>query len=118
MSCWLTGRDRPGVEDVIRHIDHAVKVAGIDHVGFGSDGPMPGVQHLAEELAGHREFFRNGGARSIYIRRPQHIRIPDLNEARRLLVLADALSEKGYRESEIEKIIGGNFLRLFREVVG
>jgi membrane dipeptidase len=118
MSCWLTGRDTPGVEDVIRHIDHAVKVAGIDHVGFGSDGPMAGVQRVSEELAGHREFFRNGGARMIYTRRPLHVRVPELNQARRLLNLADALAGKGYGESEIEKIIGGNFLRLFREVIG
>jgi microsomal dipeptidase-like Zn-dependent dipeptidase len=54
----------------------------------------------------------------IYTRRPLHVRVPELNQARRLLNLADALAGKGYGESEIEKIIGGNFLRLFREVIG
>jgi microsomal dipeptidase-like Zn-dependent dipeptidase len=79
---------------------------------------MSGVVRVSEELEGHREFFRNGGARVVYTRPPQHVRVPDLNQARRLLVLADALADKGYRETDIEKIIGGNFLRLFREVIG
>jgi len=118
MSCWLTERERPTLDDVLEHVDHAVKIAGIDHVGFGSDGPMTGVQRLAEELAGHVQFSQSRSARTIYTRRPTHVRVPELNGSQRLLVLAEGLSQRGYRTSEIEKIIGGNFFRLFREVVG
>ena len=39
MSVWLTMRPTTSVDDVVDHIDHAVKVAGVEHVGFGSDGP-------------------------------------------------------------------------------
>jgi len=39
MSLWLTTEPKTSVEDVVRHIDHIVKVAGVDHVSFGSDGP-------------------------------------------------------------------------------
>ena len=44
--------------------------------------------------------------------------IPELNTATRMLVLADALAKRGYKDSQIEKLLGGNFLRVFREVVG
>jgi len=118
MSCWLTEKDRPTVDDVVEHIHHAVKVAGIDHVGFGSDGPMGGVQRLLEELDGHVQFFNSKSACTVYTRRPAHVRVPELNEARRLLILADALSRKGFKETAIEKIIGGNFFRLLKEVIG
>jgi membrane dipeptidase len=118
MTCWLTEEEQPALESVVAHIEHAVNVAGIDHVGFGSDGPMAGVQRLAEELAGHVQFAATRSVRTIYPKRPTHVRVPALNDARRLLVLADALSRRGYKSAEVEKIIGGNFFRLFREVVG
>lgn len=118
MSCWLTEREGPDVEDVVAHIDHAVKVGGIEHVGFGSDGPMGGIQRMAEELSGHLQFYQAKTVRTVYTRRPAHVRVPELNEPKRLLVLADALSRKGYKSAAIEKIIGGNFFRLFQEVVG
>jgi len=118
MSCWLTDSDQPALESVLAHIDHAVRVAGIEHVGFGSDGPMGGVQRLTEELAGHVQFAQTRTVRTIYTRRPTHVRVPELNEPRRLLVLAEALSRRGYKGAEVEGIIGGNFFRLLKEVVG
>jgi membrane dipeptidase len=118
MTCWLTDRDTATLDAVTGHIKHAVRLAGIDHVGFGSDGPMGGVQRLAEELAGHVQFFQSATSRTIYTRRPSHVRVPELNQPRRLVVLADALSRRGFTQAEIDKIIGGNFFRLFREVVG
>lgn len=118
MSCWLTDKDKPSLDDVVAHVDHAVQVAGIDHVGFGSDGPMDGIQRPADELSGHIQFYQSKTVRTIYTRRPLHVRVPELNEPKRLLVLADALARKGYKSEDIGKIIGGNFFRLFGEVVG
>jgi membrane dipeptidase len=118
MSCWLTEKERPGIEDVVAHVDHAVKIGGIDHVGFGSDGPMGGIQRVADELSGHVQFYQTKTVRTVYTRRPNHVRVMELNEPKRLLVLADALSRKRYKTGDIEKIIGGNFYRLFQEVVG
>ncbi|HBO91355.1 MAG TPA: hypothetical protein DD460_11455 [Acidobacteria bacterium] len=49
---------------------------------------------------------------------PKHVLIQELNTAFRMLVLADGLEKRGYTASQIEKILGGNFLRVFREIVG
>jgi membrane dipeptidase len=72
--------------DVVNHIDHAVKLAGIDHVGIGSD--FDGVPCTPTGLDDVSKF-------------------PNLTRA---------LLEKGYKADDIKKIYGGNTLRLMRAV--
>jgi membrane dipeptidase len=87
----LRGRDAKGrlkpassvdVETVLDHIDHVIKVAGIDHVGFGSD--WEGIASPA-----------NG-----------------LENAAQMGKVLDGLRRRGYNEGEIRKIAGENFLRV------
>jgi membrane dipeptidase len=70
---------------LVDHIDHMVKVAGIDHVGLGSD--FDGVDTLPSELSG----------------------IGDLPKITLELV------KRGYKDEDILKILGENFLRAFSE---
>jgi len=72
--------------DVVAHIDHAVKIGGIDAVGIGSD--FDGVFCTPRGLEDVSKF-------------------PNLTRA---------LLEKGYSESDLRKIYGGNTLRLMRAV--
>lgn len=83
---FLTTTAQAGVEDVIRHIDHAVKVGGIEHVGIGTD--FDGIK----------------------------VTPVGLENISKLPVVFDLLSERGYSDDQIEKIASGNFLRVFREV--
>jgi membrane dipeptidase len=76
------------VEDVADHIDHAVKVAGIDHVGIGSD--FDGVSGPP-----------NG-----------------LDDVSKMPALIEVLLERGYSDRDLKKILGGNTLRVIREVTG
>jgi len=76
------------VEDVADHIDYAVKIAGIDHVGIGSD--FDGIAGTA-----------NG-----------------LEDVSKMPALVAVLLKRGYAESDLKKILGGNFLRVVREVTG
>ena len=76
------------VEDVADHIDHAVKIAGIDHVGIGSD--FDGVSGPP-----------NG-----------------LDDVSRMPALIAALLERGYSDRDLKKILGENTLRVIREVTG
>jgi membrane dipeptidase len=76
------------LEDAANCIDHIVKVAGIDHVGIGSDfDGIPDVPQGLEDVS----------------------KMPDLTAA---------LLKRGYKEQDIQKIMGSNFLRVMREVVG
>ncbi|MCI0693284.1 dipeptidase [candidate division KSB1 bacterium] len=119
MSVWLTDRATTSIDDVLNHIDYAVKIAGVEHVAFGSDGPvLEDPTPEAEVLAGHQSYAKRNlglpGAEKI----PSHINVRELNSAQRLLRLAEALAKRGYKDDAIEKIIGGNFVRLFHEVCG
>jgi membrane dipeptidase len=72
--------------DVIAHIDHAVQVGGIDHVGIGTD--FDGVSCVPS----------------------------DLNSYDKFPALTRALLEKGYSATDIKKIYGGNLLRVMKSV--
>jgi len=76
------------VADVADHIDHAVRVAGIDHVGIGSD--FDGVSGPP-----------NG-----------------LDDVSKIPALIEVLLERGYTERDVKKILGENYLRVIREVTG
>jgi membrane dipeptidase len=76
------------VDDVADHIDHAVRIAGIDYVGIGSDfdgisGPPNGLDDVAKMPA-----------------------------------LIAVLLKRGYEKRDLKKILGENFLRVIREVTG
>lgn len=77
---------RPPLSALIDQIDHVAKIAGIDHVGIGSD--FDGVSSL-----------------------PQGMDSPaDLPK------ITAALTERGYTAADMHKILGGNLLRVFRQV--
>jgi len=72
-------------EEILEHIDHAVQVAGVDHVGLGSDF--------------------DGATMPL-----------GMEDAAKLPKITDALLKKGYSEADVEKILGGNILRVMEAV--
>ena len=76
------------MQDVIRHIQYVVKIAGVEAVGFGSD--FDGIPFAPEGL----------------------------QDCTGMPALCDALRKRGFKPSAVEKIAGGNFLRVFQDIVG
>jgi membrane dipeptidase len=76
----------PAVPVLVDHIDHAVRLAGIDHVGIGSD--FDGISAMPEGMRGCQD----------------------------LPMVTYHLLRRGYAEPDVEKILGRNFLRYMREV--
>ena len=118
ISSWLTRADVAAPEAITAHIDHVVNIAGIDHVGFGSDHQMESLANLDDMVAGREEAAEENIKRGFLEVVPKHYVIPELNVPNRMLVLTDTLRKRGYSSSQIEKFLGGNFLRVFREVAG
>jgi membrane dipeptidase len=119
MTLWLTDRDTGGVGDVLDHIDHLVKVGGIDLAGFGSDGaPLTDPTPPEQVLAGAQGYARRNLGLPAAEKIPQHVHALELNAPRRLEVLANGLARRGYKDDAIEKIVGGNFARVFRDACG
>jgi membrane dipeptidase len=116
---FLRTKGQPMAADLIRHIEHAVNVAGEDHVGLGTDGGISGIELTPEFIKQHRENVQE--RRRLGISAPGeeedvYTFLPDLNTPRRFETLAAMLRERGHSQARIEKILGGNFARLFREV--
>jgi len=118
---YLRPSGQPTSEDVIRHVEHAIQVAGEDHVGIGTDGSISAV----ELTRAYRERFQADIDRrkKAGIGAPGEVAgvypfVSDLNTPRRILDLGDLLARRGHSTARVEKIVGGNFARLFREVWG
>jgi len=118
---FLTMGTQPMADDVVKHIDHAVNVCGEDHVGIGSDLSITPHNVTEAYKTAHAKFVRErkeagraapGEDENVYMF------VPDLNYPNRMELIADKLLAKGYKEARVEKIIGGNFARLMREVWG
>jgi membrane dipeptidase len=115
---FLTLSGQPKAEDVVRHIEHAIKVCGEDHVGIGSDLSITPHFVDAEYMRIHRTFVE--GRMKAGVAAPGEdpevpMFVSDLNTPRRMEQIADALRARGHTDARIEKIIGQNFVRLMRD---
>ncbi len=111
------GPGAPTIEMLMRQIDHAVKICGVDHVGIGSDLSTAPIEETPEYLREHKSFVDGRAKRGISA--PDEMRplfIPELNHPRRLEGVVRGLRQRKYTTDVIEKIIGGNFHRVFKEI--
>ena len=118
---YLRTDTQPMAIDVIRHIEHAIKVCGEDHVGIGTDGPISPIDRTPEFEKSNREYMVGMVDDGIFARgRPADLYtfIPDLNAANRFELLGAMLSARGHSDARIGKILGGNFARVMRDVWG
>ncbi|MGE0555356.1 MAG: dipeptidase [Gemmatimonadales bacterium] len=109
----------PTTADVVAHLEHAIRVCGEDHVGIGSDLSITPIDGSERYWSRHREFVAARIAAGIAApaEDPEVLfMVPELNTERRMERLADALAARRHPDRVIEKVIGGNWLRLFREV--
>ncbi len=87
MREWNRGNDYPAgtAHIVVDHIEHVIKVAGIDHVGLGSD--YDGISKLPKQL----------------------------EDVSTYPVLTQELMNRGYSKADIHKVLGGNLIRVMRD---
>jgi membrane dipeptidase len=115
---YLAQGQQPTAADVIAHIEHALKVAGSDHVSIGTDGNLSATALTPKFIKDFREMTRK--------RREQGIAAPletdegylfasDLNSPRRFETLGQLLLDRGHGADTVAKVLGGNLLRVFGE---
>lgn len=93
----FVGRGAPSLDDLLDHFDHVVRIAGIEHVGLGSD-----VDVGARDPA-------TGRVRPFYA-------IRGLDPATRVFQIADGLLRRGYPADDVELVLGGNFRRALASI--
>jgi membrane dipeptidase len=103
------------VDDVLDHIDHVVDLVGVDHVGFGTDmndhaldvGVTPETSALRHFRPTHPEVYGRG-PEEVYDPYPEGV-----DRHTKMGNLTRGLVARGYDDEAVEKILGGNFLRVF-----
>jgi len=104
---FVKDKEPTTVEDIVDHIDHVVKLVGIDHVGIGSDSDLMGYDHMPPDQ--YKQL--KAGYKASYAFRDK-IDTDGFDHPRKVFDLTAALIRRGYSDSNIQAVLGGNFRRL------
>ena len=86
-----------GVDDLLDHVDHIVKLVGVDHVGVGLDF-----------CSGFKDYLSLPHALETYDVLPGHHHLPDFTAG---------MIQRGYSDEDILQVLGGNFMRIYEQVL-
>jgi membrane dipeptidase len=114
----MVKRDLPvTLEDYLDHVDHIAKLVGIDHVGFGSDMQITGWPTDPKDKDDFLAFYGLPNFKETYrFRYP--LAVDGLNHEHKWKYATAGLLKRGYNDEQIAKVLGGNWLRVFSEVIG
>jgi len=113
---YLSKGKQPTAQDVVAHIEHALKVGGEDHVSLGTDGTVSPTELTPAYIENFRETTRKRkelGIAAPFETETGYLFANDLNTPRRFETLTGLLLARGHSESVVEKILGKNLLRVF-----
>ena len=99
VAAFVSGRSPATLDELLDHFDHVARVAGVEHVGIGSDVAADALDP------------RTG-------RVPARYAVRGLPPARRVFDLTEGLIRRGYSDPAIELILGGNFQRVLSQIWG
>jgi membrane dipeptidase len=105
--------DPTTIADIVDHIDHVVKLTGIEHVGIGSDSDLNGYDDTAPDT----NALLRGAYKNSYAFRSK-IDVDGFDHPMKMFDLTEELIRRKYSDSNIRAILGGNFQRLLTTVWG
>jgi membrane dipeptidase len=108
---FVRDREPTTIEHLVDHIDHVVKVAGIEHVGIGSDADLNGYDDMPADQ--RKELMAS--YKSSYAFRDK-LDTDGFDHPKKVFDLTESLIRRGYGDSNIESVLGGNFRRLLGTV--
>jgi membrane dipeptidase len=104
-------RERPSLRMLVRHIEHVVNLVGIDHVGIALDFEETNTPEHYEAARRANPELNTGWSW-------EDKRLHDLTAVSEMPNVTRALVAAGFSDADIKKILGENFLRVFRAVWG
>jgi membrane dipeptidase len=118
---FLVANGKPTAADLVRHMEHAVNVCGEDHVSVGTDNILSKTVIDDKARAAQKKFYEDRAARGITApgEGPDIFNIvAEWDSHMRFRMLADGLAKAGWSQKRIDKILGGNLMRLYAEAWG
>ena len=113
MRPFLTTKKSDNLHAYFDHLMHAIRVAGVEHIAIGSDRDHRVITLSPEYLA---ELKKEEGSQVVDSDLPYFIN--ELNGPRRMEVVWDGLVKRGLSVKDVERVMGTNLHRLYRDVVG
>lgn len=113
MRPFLTTKKTDNLHAYFDHLMHAIRVAGVEHIAIGSDRDHRVITLSPEYLA---ELKKEEGSQVVDSDLPYFIN--ELNGPRRMEVVWDGLAKRGLSASHVERVMGTNLRRIYRDVVG
>ena len=116
--CWKRKENvPPTIEDYLDHVCHAVEIVGIDHVGFASDNNLDHASDIAGiQWQGALFDLITGVYNKNVGTDPKERHALGFTGVLDIQNLVDGMRRRGFNNEEIEKFLGGNFLRVIKEV--
>jgi membrane dipeptidase len=117
---FVSASPRPTLDQFIDHIAYLADLIGIDHVGLGIDyyNAQYPVMTDAEATAWYKVQLANGRWRPGTYPPPPHYYPEGIETPRTMPNLTRRLGERGFQPADIKKILGGNWIRVYRAVWG
>lgn len=110
---FVSRTEPTGIDKLVDHIDHVVKLVGIEHVGIGSDADLNGYDDMpAEENRKLRAAYKES-----YAFRDK-IDVDGFDHPLKMFDLAEELIRRRYSDANIRAVLGGNFQRLLTATWG
>lgn len=115
---FVAGRERPTLDDLLRHVDYIAELVGIDHVGIGIDYwegmyPLAQTEKVAKVYA---DLVREGRWNADNYPPPPYHYPEGIGDPSQMSNFTRALLERGYSAADVQKVLGGNWLRVFKAV--
>lgn len=113
LPLFLAPRGRARLEDFLNHLEHAIEVVGVDHVGIGTDwlgsDVPPGLQAILDKATDSAGLGLRGDPEFAY---SMSMKVEGAEGWSDWPNLTRGMVARGYSDSDIQKILGGNFLRV------
>jgi membrane dipeptidase len=118
MNAFLHGKQGGTLDHWAEHVEHIARLVGVDHVGIGCD--TGDIYQIAPERTSWELHYPPTYPWHGFT--PKHVtHLTELDGYKTMLDwpnLTVHLAKRGFNEDEIRGIVGGNYLRFFRDVVG
>ena len=117
---FVSDSSHPTLDEFVNHIDYVVELVGDDYIGLGIDyfGGQAGVADLESAKAKYWEAVNSGRWQPDNYPPPPYHYPEGIDTPRTFYNLTEKLVERGYSETSIKKILGENWLRVYRAVWG